>query len=219
MEILPRLHGVEVKEEDRELALELAEHIFPDVTHIDELGKQEKAWWILIAGKLLRGDDRYIEAFSRVFQPSVEANVDDVLKRQEFDFNQKRRRAAMEEVERLNREERENKKLEVELKREAQRGEEDKDRHKQDMAEREGRWKNTQLKEWLAMGMAAITFLCAVAGFLVGLFSGDLLVVGGSSGACVAALVTLVKLLLPHHDQPPPQEPPPSGEVSAPASG
>jgi hypothetical protein len=219
LEILPRLHGVEVREEDRDLALELAEHIFPDVTHIDQLSKQEKAWWILIAGKLLRGDDHYIEAFSRVFQPSVDAHVDDVLKRQEFDFDEKRRRAAMEEVERLNREAREEKKLEVHLKREVQRGEEDRDRHEQEMVERKGRWSNTQLKERLAMGMTTVTFICALAVFILGLFSGDGWVIGSSGGVGVVALVTLVKLLLPD-DTPPPVSPPteesasPRGEES-----
>lgn len=239
VEILPRLPGVEIKEEDRDLALDLAEYAFPGVTHIDQLTKDQKSWWILVAGRVLRGNEaivRYVEAFSKVFRPSVDAQVKDILRRQELDFADKARRATAEETERRNREVREREMHKANLRRLAQQGKEDKERWRQEKKERdkslelEGQERETRLqleaeerrskmrnssrREHLAMGMAAITFACAVAAFIVGLANGEGWVIGGSGITGVAALLTIVKLLLSENRLPPPSP----EEASAPTA-
>lgn len=135
--LLPRLPGVAIKEEDRELTLVLAEHLFPGVEHIDQLSDEQKPWWILVSGRVLSGDKaiaRYVEAFSKVFLPSVDTQIDDTLKRQEFDFADKGRRAAAEEVERRNREARAGEEHEAKLARIKQEGVEEEKREKQERA-------------------------------------------------------------------------------------
>jgi hypothetical protein len=136
--LLPRLPGVAIKEEDRDLALVLAEYLFPGVEHIDQLNDEQKPWWILVSGRLLSGDKaiaRYVEAFSKVFLPSVDAQIGDTMKRQEFDFADKGRRAAAEEVERRNREERAMEEHKARLARIAQEGVEEEKREKQKRAD------------------------------------------------------------------------------------
>jgi hypothetical protein len=208
--MLPRLGSdVEVREEDRELALDLAENLFPGAVHIDQLDKESKPWWILVSSKVLRGDKgmtRFVEAFSRVFRPGVEAQVDDILKRQEVDFADQGRRAEAEELERKARDGREEALSQANLAEKAQAMEERKERWAQERKERDKhleleeqerttKLKNGSLKERLAMGMAVVAFAVALVVLYVGLESGQKYVAGGSGLAGLAALAAIIRLL------------------------
>jgi hypothetical protein len=223
--LLPRLPGVEVQEEDRELALVLAEHLFPGLDHIDQLSDEQKTWWILVSGRVLRGDKaiaRYVEAFSKVFLPSVDTQIDDTLKRQEFDFADKGRRAAAEEVERRQREAQAGEEHKAKLARLAREGElEEVERSKRLQLEEEERkvelalaaeerkvetalsaeerrtkLKNRDRREKLAMTMAGATFLGAAIVFFIGLMSGEGWVIGGSGVTGALALISMIVQML-----------------------
>jgi len=147
-----------VKEEDREMALVLAENLFPGVEHIDQLNDEQKPWWILVSGRVLSGDKaiaRYVEAFSKVFLPSVDAQISDTFKRQEFDFADKGRRAAAEEVERRNREARAREEHKVKLARIAQEGIEEEKRLKQERANGAKRLKLEEAERTEHLGLEA----------------------------------------------------------------
>ena len=209
-EMLPRLGpDVEVREGDRELALDLAENLFPGITHIDQLDKEWKSWWILVSGRVLRGDKgitRFVEAFSEVFRPGVEAQMDDILKRREMDLADQGRRAAAEELERKGRDGREEalnqatlaEKTQVTEERRERWAQERKERDKHlELEERERKTKlqNSSWKERLAMGMAVIAFAVALVALYVGLESGREYVAGGSGLAGLAALAAIIRLL------------------------
>lgn len=107
--MLPRLRGVEIKEEDEELALLLADQFYPELTHLDQIeDPQEKRGWITLAVQILRGQEAVIRhaaaTFGEVFKPGVEAQVADTL-----------RKSAAEEQEREERRDREIEKHKAEL--------------------------------------------------------------------------------------------------------
>jgi hypothetical protein len=217
--MLPRLHGVEVDESDEELALLLAEQFYPDLTHIDQIqDKQEKRNWTVLTVQILRGQEAVIryaaETFGKVFQPSVDAQVADTL-----------RKGAAEELEREERKAREIEIQKASLFRIAQEECLDIERWELEKKEREKKLEleeneritklrleeeerktaltNRDRREKLVIGMALVTFVCALAAFIVGLVSKEPWIIGGSGITGVAALATFVKLLSDEIKTPP----------------
>lgn len=84
--MLPRLHGVEIEGSNEELVLLLAEQFYPELIHLDQIeNKQEKRNWTVLAVQILRGQEAAVrhaaETFSKVFQPGVNAQVADTLRK------------------------------------------------------------------------------------------------------------------------------------------
>lgn len=201
---------MEVKEEDRDLVLDLAENLFPGVTHIDQLDKDWKAWWIIVAGRVLRGNKGatgFAAELSEVFRPGVEAQVDDILKRQGVDFADQERRAAAEELERNSREAREEAQHQAGLAEKAQITEERRERWLQERKERDKhleleelerktKLQNGSLLERLVMGIAVVGFAMALVSLAIGIESGRQEYVAGGTGLAGLATLALIRLLL-----------------------
>jgi hypothetical protein len=97
--MLPRLHGVDINESDEELALLLAEQFYPDLTNIDQIeDPHEKRGWITLAVQILRGQETVArhsaEAFSKVFQPLVDAQVADTVRKAAAEEREREERRA-----------------------------------------------------------------------------------------------------------------------------
>lgn len=228
--MLPRLPGVEIKQEDEELVLLLAEQFYPELTHLDQIeDPQEKRGWITLAVQILRGQEAVIrqaaQTFSEVFQPGVEAEVAQTLRKTAAEEEERAERRAREvalhkkelfriarqesvddERWELEKKERE-KKLELE---ERKLDLEEKEREKKLELEEEERTTHLRLeeeervaahenrvgREKLAYRMAAIAFTCAVVALVVGIVRGEAMIIGSSSAIAIGALVALVSLML-----------------------
>jgi hypothetical protein len=215
---------VEVREEDRDLALDLAENLFPGITHIDQLDKEWKSWWIILAGRVLRGNrgaTGFAAEFSEVFRPGVEAQVDDILRRQEADLADQERRAAAEELERKGREGHQEALNRANLAEKTQITEERRERWIQERKERdqqlelEGlerktKLQNGSLKERLATGMAVVAFAVALVVLGIGIESSHQEYVAGGSGFAGLATLALIRLLFLENSHPPASPPPPA---------
>jgi hypothetical protein len=226
--MLPRLRGVEIKPADEELVLLLAEQFYPRLTHLDQIeNPQERRGWTILAVQILLGQEtimRYVEKFSAIFKPSVDAQVDETV-----------RRSAAEEQERAERKEREierhkaelfriaeeesldgerwemekkerEKKLELEVKEREKRlelEEEERTAHlRLETEEREAAHKNRVRREQLAYWMAAVAFACAAVALVVGIVRGEPVIIGSSSAIAIGALVALVSLMLAERSRP-----------------
>lgn len=219
-DMLPRLHGVEFKLEDEELLLLLAEQFYPDLTHIDQIENwQERRGWLILCTQILKGQEATIryaaETFSKVFQPSVDAQVADTL-----------RKGAAEELERQERRAREIEIFKANLILLAQKGVLSREEwelekteritrlileaqaKQQETEEKRTRTQNRNLREKMVMGMATIIFVCAFVAFIVGLVSGEPWIIGTSGITGIGALVAAVKLLSNENNPPPPPAPP-----------
>jgi hypothetical protein len=228
--MLPRLHGVEFKPEDEELLLLLAEQFYPDLTHIDQIENwQEKRGWLILCTQILKGQEATIryaaETFSKVFQPGVDAQVADSL-----------RKGAAEELERQERKAREIEIFKANLILLAQKGvltREEWDLEKterltrlileteakqqelaakrQEAEEKEIWARHRERREKMVMGFATIIFACAFVAFIIGLLSQEPWIIGTSGATGIGALVAAVTLLSNENNPPPPPAPPASG--------
>jgi hypothetical protein len=221
--MLPRLHGVKIKPQDEELALILVEQFYPDLVHIDEIeDAREKRGWITLSTQILMGQEAAIryaaETFSKVFEPSVEAQVADTLRKgaaEELERQERRAREIeifkgnllllaqqgsleqkrwdLEETERIARLilEAEAKQLEAAAKR-------------QESEEKKIWARNRERREKMIMVMATIIFVCAFVSFIVGLMSQEPWIIGASGATGIGALVAAVKLLSNENNPPPP---------------
>jgi hypothetical protein len=69
-------------EENRELVLELAEHLYPNVERIDELSESERRQWIALQGALVRAEPEDRESMRSLLKEvdeEVEAQVSNLL--------------------------------------------------------------------------------------------------------------------------------------------
>jgi hypothetical protein len=190
--MLPRVRGgVEIDPDGQDLALMLAENWYPSLSHIDQIrNKQERLQWLLITGALLRGQEalkRYIEQFSQIFKPAVDAQVNDTISQ-----------GAAEERERRLRRVREIEVQQAELARIAQQEGLDQEEWQLKKKEREAALRRSNQRQDVGLVMAIITFCCALIAFFIGLASGDSWIIGGSLVAGLTALVTVAKLVYNH---------------------
>jgi hypothetical protein len=207
--MLPRLHG-DADPAGEDLALLLAENWYPNLTHIDQItDKEEKMRWLLVTGALLRGQEavtRYVEQFSKIFQPAVDAQVNDTIRKGAAEEQEREERKAREiamhlaELARLaQQEDLDGKRWAMEEKERGRKLELDEEERKTKLRlekkEREDDLKHKNRRQSIGLVMAIITFCCAFAAFIIGLASSENLVVGGSMITGITALITVVKLL------------------------
>lgn len=221
--MLPRLHGIEIKPQDEELALLLAEQFYPELIHLDQIEDgREKRGWITLSTQILMGQEAAIryaaETFGKVFEPSVEAQAADTLRRGAAEELERQERKAreieifkgkllllaqqgsleqkrwnLEETERIARLilEAEAKQQEVEAKRQE--------------AEEKKTWAGLrEHRERMIMAMATIIFACAFVAFIVGMVSHEPWIIGTSGATGIGALVAAAKLLSNRNNPPPP---------------
>lgn len=227
--LLPHVK-VEVTEERRELVLDIAENLFPGKYSISDLKPMERERWVVLACNVLRGDpdvSQQVAALAEVLGPGVQAQIEDLLVRREADLALQEKNAAAGERERRRRERREEETHKANLKQRAREETECEERWKQELEgqdkhlqleieerttelrlgqKREAKLKNSNRREVLAMGMAAITFACALVAFVVGVAKGEGWIIGGSGITGVAALLAIVRLLLSEQNRSPSQE-------------
>ena len=232
--MLPRLPPtVDVKEENRELVMDIAENLFPGVYAISDLKKGEREKWIILSCDILREKNKAeltasIEAIAKVLDPAVQAEIEDTLLKRNFFFEQEEKRSENEGEEREQRKKRELETHQENLEDQRQARSERTDRWQHKKAERKRKlelnerlqtlteeerrtkMKNSSRRENLFTGMAAVTFLCAAVGFAVGLLNGAEWVAGGSGATGLIALVAIVKLLLAERVQSSPVDVPSS---------
>ncbi len=169
--MVPRLPGVTVKQETRELVLDLAENLYPGVAKIGELDKQNRSYWLLLAGGILReypDISHHLETLGNVLARGVNAEIDDILQRLEADLEEKQRRSEAEERARGNQERREEERWQLE-----------KEERRQRLEKESNREDNGFLIERALLVMMVVAFVLAAA---------------GSSGTI--ALLSLVMLML-----------------------
>ena len=198
--MLPR--GVakkEAPEENRRFVMDLAEALYPDVEHIDQLSDADKKSWIHTADLFLRDDlvDRLFSKFGKELAPAVEAEVDDILKRQEFDFANGRDRIAAEIQERAEKKQqreerhediRQGRVLALLIARE--RWEVEKD-------ERLTSLRNRSRRENMALAVAVAASLMVGAICIVALAEHRTFVVGGFGGLLAAAVGVVIREFRP----------------------
>jgi hypothetical protein len=54
--MLVKVSGREIDESTRDLVLDLADHLYPGITHVDELPREERNWWVLVQTKIIQAD-------------------------------------------------------------------------------------------------------------------------------------------------------------------
>ncbi|MDX6635897.1 MAG: hypothetical protein QOF06_2100 [Solirubrobacterales bacterium] len=230
--MLPRLpNTVRVKEENRELVLDIAENLFPGTYAISDLKKGEREKWIILSCDILRENkaelSASIEAIAKVLDPAVQAEIEDTLLKRNFFFEQEEKRSEIEEEERDDRKEREKVTHTENLLDRAQARRladerwalEKRTQEKQlDMeeSERRTRLKNTSWRERIGMAMAVIGFSAALALLAIGVMSGDGYVAGSSGAVAATILGVILRLLFLEQRQPPS---PPPGDPATSASG
>lgn len=65
----------QLADKDRELVLELAEHFFPGVQHIEQLSSPQRAWWVSVQVAIARGEQGLVQATRRVLSEAEEVEV------------------------------------------------------------------------------------------------------------------------------------------------
>lgn len=227
--MLPHLPPtVQVKKENRELVLDIAENIFPGAYAISDLKKGEREKWIILSCDILRENkadiSASIEAIAKVLDPAVQAEIEDTLLKRNFFFEQEEKRSEIEGEERQERREREKATHAENLLDQAQARRlvderwdlEKKERNKR-LAMEVNKHKNSSLRERIGIGMAVIGFLVAFVLLCIGLKSGQGYVAGSSGAVAVTILGVVLRLLFLEQKQspPPPLMPPPSDATSA----
>jgi hypothetical protein len=230
--MLPRLpNTIRVKEENRELVLDIAENLFPGAYAISDLKKGEREKWIMLSCDILRENkaeiSASIEAIAKVLDPAVQAEIEDTLLKRNFFFEQEEKRSEIEEEERDERKEREkatHTENLLDLAQARRLGDErwalEKTTQEKHLGmeedERRTRLKNTSWRERIGMAMAVIGFLAALALLALGVTSGDGYVAGSSGAVAAAILSVILRLLFLEQKQPPS---PPPRDPAAPVSG
>jgi hypothetical protein len=237
--MIPRLPPeVMVKEETRQLVLDLAENLYPGVDEIGKLDKPNRGYWLLLSSGILReypDISHYLDTLSDVLARGVNAEIDDILHRLAADLKEKQRRSEAEEHERGNREQREERLLEAELEDKAQLRGERQERWEMEREERTQRLQkqgrrddNGLLVERILMVMMVVAFVLAVVFLVVGALAGEgrdqsvgwtntgWVFAAGGSGAM--GLLSLIMLML-YRVMPGKRAEPPSPQAAeAPAS-
>lgn len=184
----------EAGEADREFVADLAESFYPDVEHIDQLNKDQLQFWIPFATSVLRGDqmDRLVAKFGDALAPGVDAQIDDILKRQQFDFANERQRIVFDGLERIQKKRRRD-----------QRREEERQKHLQEISiaadqwevEKKERLSHLGIRAWrerIVLGMAIVGFLLVVATCVLGLLSHQTYLASGSGGGVALIILGVV---------------------------
>jgi len=193
--MLPRgMAQREASEENRQHVLDLAEALFPGVDHIDHLGLTDRRFWIHTANLFLRDDlvDPLFARFSEAFAPAVDAEVDDILARREFDFENERRRTDRDAQERDEKKRRRNQRHQEACQERAQDREIARERWDVERQEWQTHLRNGSLREMIVLGMAVAGFLLVFAICIVGLLNESVVVAGGSAGSLLAIAVGVV---------------------------
>lgn len=223
--MLPHVRpGVQVKPENRELVLDIAENLFPGIYAISDLKKGERESWLILSLNILTENQadltESIEGIAEVLGPAVQAAIEDTLVKQQFFFEKEERRSAVEEEEReerIAREQATHSEQLVDRAQERRIADERWDLEKKALNKRLAmevtRHKNASAKERVGIGIAIIGFSVALVLFYIGIKSNQGFVAGGS-GAIAATIVGVVLHLLLSEQK---LLPPPSGPVSPPA--
>lgn len=214
---------IEVKERNRDLALDLAENLFPGVNAIGDLKKGERERWIVLSCDILRENTEdisaSIEAIAKVLDPAVQAQIEDILLKRNFFFEKEEKQSELDEEEREERKEREKATHSENILDRAQARRianenwelEKKERNKR-LAMAVTKHKNSSLRERIGIGMAVIGFLGAFVLLFVGVNSGEEFVAGSSGAVAATILGVVIRLLFLDQKQPPP---PPPGDSPA----
>jgi hypothetical protein len=202
-EMLPRNQAAEhATLEDKEFVLNLAEGLHSGKTHIDQIeSAEEKRWWIMVSTGLLLGDDRvseWVEQFAKVWLPAVEAQADDVLKRQ-LDFENKRRTLFYEGLEQLHRkqlkeekQEEKRRKNNVDLSLVEKRWDLEEAERRNALTHRDTRENLRERREKVFLVMTVIGALLAAGICTFGVIGGEGYVAGGSGSMALGILASIL---------------------------
>jgi cytochrome c-type biogenesis protein CcmH/NrfG len=123
-----------------------------------------------------------------VFTPGVDAEIEDISERRQFDFANQERRIELDARERARKERDRGQKREEDRQGRLQELRIDQDRWEVEKRERLTALTNRSWMERATLGMAVVGFLVAIAFCIVGLLSGQKYV-GGSGGSVALALL------------------------------
>jgi hypothetical protein len=178
--MLPRgVSRKETPEANRQFVMDLAEALHPGVDHIDQLGDADRKSWITTAGLFLRDDlvDRLFAKFGKELAPAVQAEVEDILARREFDFDNERER-----IDREVREQDEKRRIE--------------DEHWEvEKEERLTLLRNRSRRETAVLAMAVVVTALVVTICVVALAEHQVVVVGGFAGLLAIAFGVVFRQL------------------------
>ena len=191
----------EATEEDRELVLDLAESIYPEVQHYTQLNKSEQKFWLSLALSVLRGTyfSRLSTKFGEVLTPGVNAEIEDLTERRKFDLANKERRIDLDVQERDQRDRHREQKREEEHRKNDQKIRIFGDEWEVRKLEQLTNLANRSLREKVVLGMAVVVFLLALVFCVLGLLSHRSYV--GGSGGGLAVLVLGILFRQVRHDQ------------------